>query len=258
MAFSSMLRRASSSVLPLAIRTVRSSRTYHSAAFTAFSTEKRNLTRELTRRSWVPILQFSTETAAAELSAHENLIRVLESEIQCAEESDDDNSVQGTPPDEFPFKIQDNRGERTILLTREYQDEIIKVEVDMPDIYAEEEADEEGDENDEEGSDESIHLVVSVSKDNGGLQLEFGVTAYPNEISIDHLSMQPGGSEDDLTYDGPEFSDLDPNFQKALLKYLEVRGIKPCTTNCLRKYMVKKDSEEYLEWLKKLKKFIEH
>lgn len=76
----------------------------------------------------------------------------------------------------------------------------------MPDISAEDEADENA-ENDEESSDESsIPLVVSVSKYSGGMQLEFGVTAYPDEISIDHLSIkQPDGSEEDLAYEGPEF-----------------------------------------------------
>lgn len=88
MAFYSMLRRASSSVLPLSIRTFRSSRNFHGAAFTVLSTEKRNLSRELTRRSRVPILQFSTETAAAKRSAEENLISILESEIQDVDSND--------------------------------------------------------------------------------------------------------------------------------------------------------------------------
>lgn len=53
-------------------------------------------------------------------------------------------------------------------------------------------------------------------------------------------------------------SDLDENLQKAFLKYLEVRGINPSTTNFLHEYMIKKDNKEYLEWLKNLKNFIEH
>lgn len=53
------------------------------------------------------------------------------------------------------------------------------------------------------------------------------------------------------------FSDLDENLQKAFHKYLEIRGIKPSTTNFLQEYMINKDSKEYLGWLKNLKKFIE-
>lgn len=108
-------------------------------------------------------------------------------------------------PDEFPFKIQDNPGERTILLTREYGDEIIKVEVDMPNPDDIEE--EEGDGNEDEGADNrtSIPLAVSISKGNGTC-LEFGVTAFSDEISIDSLSVkQPEASDDQLAYEGPDF-----------------------------------------------------
>ena len=52
-------------------------------------------------------------------------------------------------------------------------------------------------------------------------------------------------------------SDLDENLQKSFHKYLEIRGIKPSTTNFLHEYMINKDSREYLGWLKKLKKFVE-
>lgn len=52
-------------------------------------------------------------------------------------------------------------------------------------------------------------------------------------------------------------SDLDENLQKAFHKYLEIRGIKPSTTNFLHEYMINKDSREYLVWLKKLKEFVE-
>lgn len=111
-------------------------------------------------------------------------------------------------PKEFPFEIQDNPGERTISLTRKYEDETIKVEVDIPNVAAEDEEEDnnEAGENDEQAREESsIPLVVSISKDNGEC-LEFGVTAFPDEISIDHLSIKkPDGSEDQLAYEGPEF-----------------------------------------------------
>jgi complement component 1 Q subcomponent-binding protein len=55
----------------------------------------------------------------------------------------------------------------------------------------------------------------------------------------------------------PFYSDLDENLQKAFLKYLEIRGISPSTTNFLQEYMFNKDNKEYLVWLKNLKSFIE-
>ena len=109
-------------------------------------------------------------------------------------------------PEEFPFEIQDNPGERTISLYRKYKDETIKVEVDIPNVSAEDEEEDNAGENDEQTREESsIPLVVSISKDSGEC-LEFGVTAFPDEISIDHLSIKkPDGSEDQLAYEGPEF-----------------------------------------------------
>ncbi|KAL9426182.1 hypothetical protein AB3S75_033043 [Citrus x aurantiifolia] len=244
MALNLMLRRASSSVLPCAIRAVGSQRTFRSAVSAVLRVEKTTLSR----RTFIPLIQrFSTKP-----SSDENLIRVIESEIDCAEQPTADEI-----PDEFPFKIQDNPGERTILLTREYGDEIIKVEVDMPNPDDIEE--EEGDGNEDEGADNrtSIPLVVSISKGNGTC-LEFGVTAFSDEISIDSLSVkQPEASDDQLAYEGPDFGDLDENLQKAFHKYLEIRGVKPSTTNFLQEYMINKDSKEYLGWLKNLKKFIE-
>ncbi|WOL14211.1 hypothetical protein Cni_G22991 [Canna indica] len=51
--------------------------------------------------------------------------------------------------------------------------------------------------------------------------------------------------------------DLDDNLQKAFLKYLEVQGISPNTTNFLQEYMINQDSREYLLWLKNLKQFVQ-
>ncbi|PON90803.1 Mitochondrial glycoprotein [Trema orientale] len=258
MALYSILRRASSSVLPLAIRTVGSSRALHGAASTVRLTlQKGNLSRELTRRSFVPFLRFSTETAAKN-RADENLIRVLESELQCAEESEPGQDSVEEIPDEFPFEIEDNLGERTILLTREFEDETIKVEVDIPNVSMEDEGDDDADNQDQSNDQTSIPLVVRITK-RRGLELEFGVTAFPDEFTIDSLSIkQPDGSEDQLAYEGPDFNDLDENLQKAFHKYLEVRGIKPSTTNFLHEYMIAKDSKEYMNWLKNLKNFVEH
>ena len=52
-------------------------------------------------------------------------------------------------------------------------------------------------------------------------------------------------------------SDLDENLQNAFHKHLEIRGIKPSTTNVLFDYMANKDNKEYLLWLKNLKNFVE-
>ncbi|KAK4776928.1 hypothetical protein SAY86_005616 [Trapa natans] len=90
-------------------------------------------------------------------------------------------------------------------------------------------------------------MVVSIAKGDGPC-LELGCTAYPDEFAIDILLVKsPECSEEDqITYEGPDFQDLDENLQKAFNKYLEIRGIEPSTTNFLHEYMINKDSREYL------------
>ncbi|KAJ8753598.1 hypothetical protein K2173_022839 [Erythroxylum novogranatense] len=154
--------------------------------------------------------------------------------------------------DGFPFKIEDILGERTVLLERKYLDETIKVEVDMPNVEVEEGNDD--DDNTESNAPPSVQLVVKISKDNSSKFLEIGVTAFSDEISIDILVIKDSSIfEDQLAYEGPDFNDLDENLQKAFHKYLEIRGIKPNTTNFLLEYMTEKDNRKYLKWLNNIK-----
>lgn len=109
-------------------------------------------------------------------------------------------------PDDFPFEIEDNLGDRTIQLKRQYHDETIKVQVDIPNVVPEENEDDNEVDDEKNASESSIPLVVSVFKGKG-VCLEFGVTAFPDEVSIDSLSIkQPEESEDQLAYEGPEFT----------------------------------------------------
>ncbi|KAA8534165.1 hypothetical protein F0562_031642 [Nyssa sinensis] len=255
MAFSTLLRRSASVAVPLAARVIGSQRHHHCAAL--FSAVNRSdISQKLCPSPFLSVLHYSSSSSRP--GSDESLVRVIESEIKCAQEADDHDEVEEIP-DGFPFKIQDNPGQQTISLTREYQGESIKVEVHMPDLVTGEDGDDDGDDNDdnEKGGQSSIPLVISVSKKKGPC-LEFGCTAFADEIAIDSLTIKdPENSEDQIAYEGPDFSDLDENLQKAFHKYLEIRGIKPSTTNFLHEYMINKDSREYLMWLKNLKKFVE-
>ncbi|KAL0452819.1 UNVERIFIED_CONTAM: putative protein, mitochondrial [Sesamum latifolium] len=223
MAFNNAIRRAASRVVPLAFRAAAGSQRYlhnhqSSALFPAINSPSRNLLQ----RSF-PLFSHHYSTKP---SSDEALLRVIESEIQCAVESQDEEEAEEVPQG-FPFKIEDHPGQQTITLTREYQGG--------------------------KGNQSSIPLVVRVSKKSGP-SLEFGCTAYPDEVAIDSLAVKDtDNSEDQIAYDGPDFADLDENLQKAFHKYLELRGIKPSTTNFLHGYMVDKDSREYITWLKNLR-----
>ncbi|KAL0382046.1 UNVERIFIED_CONTAM: putative protein, mitochondrial [Sesamum calycinum] len=256
MALNNAIRRAASRVVPLAIRAAAGSQRYlHNHQTSALFAAINSPTPNVLQRS-LPLFfhHYSTKP-----SSDEALLRVIDSEIQCAVESQDEEEAEEVPQG-FPFKIEDHPGQQTITLTREYQGETITVEVHMPDLVTGEENDHDDDDDDEQeerGNQSSIPLVVRVSKKSGP-SLEFGCTAYPDEVAIDSLAVKdPNNSEDQIAYEGPDFADLDENLQKAFHKYLELRGIKPSTTNFLHGYMVDKDSREYTTWLKNLQKFVQ-
>ncbi|XP_016504137.1 uncharacterized protein At2g39795, mitochondrial-like [Nicotiana tabacum] len=255
MALSNVIRRTASQVVPLAVRSIRRSQSYHHSALFSAVVDRRAVHRNLFRSSVPSTLHlYSTQKRS---SSDESLLKVIQSEIQFAEESDEQNKADEVP-EGFPFTLEDHPGQQTISLTKEYQGETINVEVHMPDLVTDDD-DEDGNDNDdtERPAQSQLPLVVRVSKRNGPC-LEFGCTTYPDEVVIDHLAIKdPDAADEQIAYEGPEFSYLDENIQKAFHKYLEIRGIKPRTTNFLHEYMINKDSREYLMWIKNVKKFIE-
>ncbi|XP_010927302.1 uncharacterized protein At2g39795, mitochondrial [Elaeis guineensis] len=197
--------------------------------------------------------------ASSKVSADENLKRILDSEIDCVLQSDT-HGQEVELPDGFPFEIIDNPGDQTVVLKREFAGENIQVTVFMN-------FDSEGDlgENDEDGAEDDnnessfqpiISLVVSIEKGEGPI-LEFSCNLNADGLEIESMAMKKHDAPDDQgAYQGPEFSDLDENLQKALHKYLEVRGIKGSLFDFLHEYMMNKDEKEYLAWLKNLKEFV--
>ncbi|KAL3523863.1 hypothetical protein ACH5RR_016697 [Cinchona calisaya] len=255
MALIDTLRKAASRVVPLAARVSQGTPRYTHHGSTLFATVHRrsDLSNFLLKRSFPSAFhQFSSRPAS-----DESLLKVIQEEIQYAQDTGEDLDKIDEPLS-FPFKLVNNPGQQTVTLTREHQGETIIVEVSMPSSVTGEQA---GNDNDSDGDDDEkkseLPLVVRVSKSDGPC-LEFGCTAYPDDISIDSLSIRDADSpEDQIAYDGPNFDDLDENLQKALYKYLEIRGVKPSTTNFLHKYLIRKDSREYMAWLKNLKNFVE-
>ncbi|KAE8099328.1 hypothetical protein FH972_017319 [Carpinus fangiana] len=84
MASYSMLRRVSSSVIPLATRAVGSPRAFRGVVSGAGSAEKAHA---LSQRSFVPTLRFSSA------STDKSLINVLESQIICAEDTSNETTI---------------------------------------------------------------------------------------------------------------------------------------------------------------------
>ncbi|RLN24184.1 uncharacterized protein C2845_PM07G02030 [Panicum miliaceum] len=265
MALFAAARRAAASAAPLILRA--------SASASASSGAQRGaaLLRPLAAAAARPqprAMPFSS-APATKPSSDAELLRVIDSEIKYAEECDDHDRVEEIP-DNFPFKITDEKGMNAITLKRTYNGEQIEVVAHMPSLVTGDEPDHgqddedkggEGDSPDEDQGEKppksSVPLTVTITKGDGPV-LEFTCTAYPDEVLIDSLSVvQPSGNDENdlIAYEGPDFNDLDENLQRAFHKYLELRGISPLTTNFLHEYMINKDSREYLLWLRKLKDF---
>lgn len=261
MALFAAARRAASSSVPVLLRASASSGSHRSAV----------LLRPLAAAVAPPkprAMPFSSAPATRPSSDAE-LLSVIDSEIKYAEDCDDHDRVEEIP-ENFPFKISDEKGTNAVTLKRTYQGEQIEVVVHMPSLVTGDEPDHDrdgededtaGDDNDEDEGQEpeqsSIPLTVTISKGDGPV-LEFTCTAYPDEVIIDSMSVtqQSGDDERDMiAYEGPDFNDLDENLQREFHRYLDLRGISPRTTNFLHLYMINKDSREYLLWLRKLKDF---
>lgn len=257
--------------IPFAIRLVPSQKRHHNAFFKAltYTTLSRkpsssSFIQTFNHSSSAAVKQPSSDNAVKHPSSDKRLIHLIESEIQCVEEIHNPDP-RGWHRVGFPFELQDNPGQQTISLSREYQDEVIKVDVHMPDFDDDEDlADDEDDEDDDDEDvfyrpeiiEFSISLVVHVYK-KSGQYLELNCTAYDDEIVIDSLLVKdPKSIENQIPYE-PDFSKLDEKLQEGFHKYLEVRGIKLETTNFLRDYMLYRHRKEFIAWLKNVKKFVE-
>lgn len=89
MAFSSFIRKSASSLAPMATRFIRVSKSYHPVIFATSN----NLCQKLTLSPFVPQLYFSSATETKKPSSDESLLRVIDSEIKYAKETDDHDRV---------------------------------------------------------------------------------------------------------------------------------------------------------------------
>ncbi|RRT84725.1 hypothetical protein B296_00010992 [Ensete ventricosum] len=163
-------------------------------------------------------------------------------------------------PEDLPFEIVDNPGDQAVFLKREFAGENIQVTVSMNfdkrNDLEEIDEDDDDDERNENSMEPTLYLVVTIDKGEGSL-LEFCCNLNSDDLEIEGMVMKKRDDVDGQSaYQGPKFSDLDENLQKALHRYLEARGIKNSLFDVLHKYMSNKDERESLRWLKNMKGLI--
>lgn len=162
----------------------------------------------------------------------DNLIRVLNSEIRHAFDYDL-LYISENAPTGFPFEVEDTPGAKSILLTREFEDVNISIQVDIPSSVT--------GSNDEGGP--MIPMTATVCKEDGQ-RLKIDGMVAPGRIMVNGLSLNQSDSRN-----------LNGNMKQALNKYLEMRGLDSSTADFIIKYMMGKDAGEYLRWLQGLKSF---
>ncbi|KAL6604856.1 hypothetical protein ACP70R_042800 [Stipagrostis hirtigluma subsp. patula] len=204
-------------------------------------------------------LASQSPASSSKASADENLRRVIDSEIECVVQSEESTADKHIDlPDDFPFEVIDNPGDQCITLKREFAGETIKAAV-YTNFDTEEDLNEDDDGNsdtDKESFRPAIQMVVTIQKPEGSI-LEFDCNFNDDELAIENMRMLNRDNPDaDNVYEGPPFSILDESLQKAMHRYLEVRGIKHSLHDWLYEYMMSKDEKEYVVWLKNMKEFI--
>ncbi|RID69274.1 hypothetical protein BRARA_C01375 [Brassica rapa] len=223
--------------------------------------------RQFSRAS--SLISLSRGSKLSAITAQENLVSVLESQIESAvvnEETPDDGEEEDKLPEGFPFRIIDTPGERVFFLTRKFENETILVEIDPSAPFDEAKKEEPNDPQAEVLI--GISMVINVSKHDYAPCLEFLANAYIDEIVINAIYVR---QPQELSYpflakkikklwypyEGPDFVDLDENLQKAFHRFLEIRGIKPNITEFVTDYLANKDRRERLQLLKNVKTFVD-
>lgn len=130
-----------------------------------------------------------------------------------------------------------------------------------------EELDDEFDEHDEGQEGFPAHVQIRIERPGKGA-LSIEATAQDGDFLIEDLAHY---SEAELAvprtaeanwkkqylYSGPPFANLDEDLQVLLEKYLEERGINTRMALFIPDYIDHKEQREYIQWLNKLKKFVE-
>ncbi|KAL3839485.1 hypothetical protein ACJIZ3_024076 [Penstemon smallii] len=235
MAMSSVIRKASPTVVPLALR--------------AISSPRINLTGSFPSEKEASFLsnQFSSAVAVDNNNVHDKkFLKVLISEINLAKRLDSEKRVLQTPND-FPFTIEDDPCSNSITLERMLHGEQIKVVVNMPNKEDEDEEEESSDDestmtSDEEEEEKSITTLpmhLEFSKENGD-SLEFKILASPDEITIKKMWKFKNIYSSYKYMEGPKFETLASDMQYCLKKFIRTKGIDKNNVEFLCKYMVEK------------------
>eukprot|EP00920_Eleutheroschizon_duboscqi_P000205 GHVT01000683.1.p1 GENE.GHVT01000683.1~~GHVT01000683.1.p1 ORF type:complete len:322 (+),score=68.09 GHVT01000683.1:280-1245(+) len=167
---------------------------------------------------------------------------------------------------ESGWKLEEKSNDVNMTLTKEVMGKKCTVEFQLVSPFSASEG--EGSEStegaeDEEAAGESTDFSFTVSNlnDNGGVA--FYCTTLQNDEKFRFMigNVRFFKTEAEKTspygYNGPEFEDLDENFQEALDEWLAAHGVDTPLCDFIDALALDKESREYTTWLANLEKFIE-
>ncbi|KAJ7499626.1 mitochondrial glycoprotein [Mycena latifolia] len=170
------------------------------------------------------------------------------------------------------WKIEEEAGCGEVVLTREYEDESIRVAFSLDDFQSwdHDGLEEDMDFGDKDTKDaewempmgETMRAVLTVTKATQPSALEFDISVESGGFLIDGVTYYPDATlprEEQhrrRLYTGPEFNMLGQNLQENFTDFLILRGLGD-TTHFLPKYAAHKRQLEQARWLKNVKGFID-
>ncbi|CAK0813798.1 unnamed protein product [Prorocentrum cordatum] len=199
-------------------------------------------------------------TAARAFSgkAGAKVCKVIEQELKHEEENYEQAKEIKAFLASSPFKLVDEPGNVNMVLEREMDGKVVKIEWQLMPPY-DPEGDAEGGEGEEPTATE---LSVSVESKSTGAGLMFYCSTQTGEehrYVIGQVKTYASAEERDSVgaYNGPEFEDLDDKLQEAFDEYLAELGMSSEVCDFVDQMAVDKEQREYCRWLQTAKKFLE-
>jgi complement component 1 Q subcomponent-binding protein len=215
---------------------------------------------------------FSSSTRVfSSLKSNKNLSDMLKSEMD--HELNSEHHEPELPADlkkylsSSPFKIvaENISNSNTVSMERDFGNENINVKFDIvpQDNEDEMEYSEEGDEELEPS--QLLDVSINITKEGTDENLTFyAVADSENEFFIEDIqfsNQEEGTVEGEYnrkkSYVGPKFHQIDETLQEQFAKYLEERGFDSGLSDFMHQYAQWKEQNEYVDWLKRVKHFVD-
>lgn len=155
-----------------------------------------------------------------------------------------------------PFTFAETDGDVNMMLEREMDGKVVRIEWQLARPFDPNMEDEEGE------VEESTDMWVNVENKANGSGLTFNCSTQTGEdhrYVIGNVKSFASAEEKESvsSYNGPDFEDLDDKLQEAFDEYLADVGMSTEVCDFVDAMALDKEQREYVRWLKTSKEFLE-